>query len=63
MTTTPPANPAIQDATLLLLVRVNRLLDEAEAVRVLRDRLVDAARETLSPSTSNTVPPRKAVTV
>ena len=59
MSTTPPANPAIQDATLLLLVRVNRLLDEADAVRELRDRLVEAARETLVPSVANNAPRRR----
>jgi len=45
MTAASSPNSQVQDATLLLLVRVNRLLDEAERVRVLRDRLMDAARQ------------------
>lgn len=35
----------IQDATLLLLVRVNKLLEEADAVRVLRDRLIALSQQ------------------
>jgi len=35
----------IQDATLLLLMRVNRLLEEADAVRVLRDRLIALSQQ------------------
>jgi len=47
MPQTPTQTPRqdAQDTVLRLLVRVNRLLEEAEAVRILRDRLIAVASE------------------
>jgi len=37
--------PTVTDLTLLLLLRVNRLLAEADEVRALRDNLIALARD------------------
>jgi len=41
-----PAALSVQDTTLLLLIRVNRLLEEAEALRAYRDQLIAATKAT-----------------
>lgn len=46
MPTDPPT--AVQDAMLNLLVRVNRLLAEADAVREIRDRVLATARDSMT---------------
>jgi hypothetical protein len=47
----PPAT--VRDATIDLLLQIDRLLTEADKARALRDHLMDVARVTPSPPSSD----------
>lgn len=54
--------PTPQDATLDLLLQLERLLAEADRARLLRDRLLDVARSYTPPTTASTAGRREAAT-